>query len=109
MGQLTPGLQPIGLAALTTASLSSQLEVPTHTCCRSHPVDLAASAHTKPDTMRLSHKGIMHKQKAKLKHDKGLNILVLDLLSDHTKLFKQLSDSPNFKRDMGGGPYVWIC
>ncbi len=40
----------------------------------------------------------MHKQNAKLERDKGLNNLVLDLLSDHTKLFKQFSDSPNFKR-----------
>jgi hypothetical protein len=71
MGQLTLGLRPIGLAAPTTASLSSELEVPTHTYCRSHPVDLAASAHTKPDNMRLSHKGTMHKQNAKLEHDKG--------------------------------------
>lgn len=40
----------------------------------------------------------MHRQNAKLEHDNGLNSLVLDLLSDHTKLFKQFSDSPNFKR-----------
>lgn len=40
----------------------------------------------------------MYKQNAKLEHEKGLNSLVLDLLSDHTKLFKQFTDSPNFKR-----------
>jgi hypothetical protein len=88
MAQLTPGLRPIGFSAPTTAPLSSELEVPTHTCCRSHPIDLPASAHTKPNTMRLSHKGIMHKQNAKLEHPKGLNSVVLDLLSDCTELFK---------------------
>ncbi len=38
------------------------------------------------------------KQNAKLEHDKALNRVVLDLLSDHTELFKQFSDNPNFKR-----------
>jgi type I site-specific restriction-modification system R (restriction) subunit len=38
------------------------------------------------------------KQNAKLEHDKALNRVVLERLSDHTELFKQFSDNPNFKR-----------
>lgn len=38
------------------------------------------------------------KQNAKLEHDKTLNRVVLELLADHTELFKQFSDNPNFKR-----------
>jgi len=38
------------------------------------------------------------KQNAKLEHDKALNRVVLELLADHTELFKQYSDNPNFKR-----------
>lgn len=38
------------------------------------------------------------RQNAKLEHDKALNRVVLELLGDHTELFKQYSDNPNFKR-----------
>lgn len=38
------------------------------------------------------------KQNAKLEHDKALNRVELELLSDNTGLFKQFSDIPNFKR-----------
>lgn len=38
------------------------------------------------------------KQNAKLEHDRVLDRVVLELLSDHTELFKQFSDNPNFKR-----------
>lgn len=38
------------------------------------------------------------KQNAKLEHDKALNRVVQELLSDHTELFKQFSDNPSFKR-----------
>lgn len=38
------------------------------------------------------------KQNAKLEHDKALNRVVLELISDHTELFKQFSDNPSFKR-----------
>lgn len=38
------------------------------------------------------------KQNARLEHDKALNRVVLELLDDHTELFKQFSDNPNFKR-----------
>lgn len=40
----------------------------------------------------------MHNQSAKLEHEKRLNNLVLESLSDHTKLFNRFRDSPNFKR-----------
>jgi len=38
------------------------------------------------------------KQNAKLEHDRALGRVVLELLSDHTELFKQFSDNANFKR-----------
>lgn len=38
------------------------------------------------------------KQNAKLEHDRALSRVVLELLADHTELFKQFSDNPNFKR-----------
>ena len=38
------------------------------------------------------------KQNAKLEHDNALNRVMLELLADHTELFKQFSDNPNFKR-----------
>ncbi|VBF49768.1 type I restriction endonuclease subunit R [Burkholderia pseudomallei] len=38
------------------------------------------------------------KQNAKLEHDKALKRVVLELLADHTELFKQFSDNSNFKR-----------
>lgn len=37
-------------------------------------------------------------QNARLEHDKALGRVVLDLLADHTELFKQFSDNPSFKR-----------
>jgi type I restriction enzyme R subunit len=33
-----------------------------------------------------------------MEHDRALNRVVLEMLSDHTELFKQFSDNPNFKR-----------
>jgi type I restriction enzyme R subunit len=38
------------------------------------------------------------RQNARLEHDKALNRVVLELLDDHTELFKQFSDNANFKR-----------
>jgi type I restriction enzyme R subunit len=38
------------------------------------------------------------KPNAKLEHDRALGRVVLEMLSDHTELFKQFSDNPNFKR-----------
>ena len=37
------------------------------------------------------------KQNAKLEHDKVLKRVVLELMADHTELFKQFSDNQNFK------------
>jgi type I restriction enzyme R subunit len=38
------------------------------------------------------------KQNARIEHDKALELAVIDLLSDHTELFKQFSDNPSFKK-----------
>jgi type I restriction enzyme R subunit len=38
------------------------------------------------------------KQSARLEHDRALNRVVLELLDDHTELFKQFSDNQSFKR-----------
>ena len=38
---------------------------------------------------------------ARIEHDRALNRVILELLSDHTELFKQFSDNPNFKRWLG--------
>jgi type I restriction enzyme, R subunit len=37
------------------------------------------------------------KQNARLEHDKVLKRVVLELMADHTELFKQFSDNPDFK------------
>lgn len=38
------------------------------------------------------------KENARLEHDRALSRVILDLLSDHTELFKQFNDNPAFKR-----------
>ncbi len=38
------------------------------------------------------------KQNARIEHDKALQRVIIDLLSDHTELFKQFSDNPAFKK-----------
>jgi len=38
------------------------------------------------------------KQNARIEHDKALQRVLLALLSDHTELFKQFQDNPNFKK-----------
>ena len=38
------------------------------------------------------------KQNARIEHDKALGRVMMELLSDHTELFKQFSGNPNFKR-----------
>ena len=38
------------------------------------------------------------KQNARIEHDKALQRAILDLLSDHTELFKQFSDNPSFQK-----------
>lgn len=38
------------------------------------------------------------KQNARIEHDKALQRVLVDLLTDHTELFKHFSDNPSFKR-----------
>ena len=38
------------------------------------------------------------KQNARIEHDKALQRVILELLSDHTELFKQFSDNPSFRK-----------
>ncbi|MBI4316467.1 MAG: type I restriction endonuclease subunit R, partial [Chloroflexi bacterium] len=37
-------------------------------------------------------------QNARIEHDKALQRVMTDLLSDHTELFKQFSDNASFKK-----------
>ncbi len=41
------------------------------------------------------------KQNARIEHDKALQRVIVELLSDHTELFKQFSDNPGFKKWLG--------
>lgn len=41
------------------------------------------------------------KKTARIKHDAALQCVMIDLLSDHTELFKQFSDNPSFKKWLG--------
>ncbi|KJS02701.1 MAG: DEAD/DEAH box helicase [Desulfobulbaceae bacterium BRH_c16a] len=41
------------------------------------------------------------KKTAKIEHDAALQRVMIDLLSDHTELFKQFSDNPSFKKWLG--------
>ncbi|MCA1628576.1 MAG: hypothetical protein LC742_11525, partial [Acidobacteria bacterium] len=38
------------------------------------------------------------KQNARLEHDKALQPVLIELLADHTELYKQFSDNPASKR-----------
>ena len=38
------------------------------------------------------------RQNARIEHDRALQKVLVELLSDHTELFKQYSDNPSFKR-----------
>ena len=38
------------------------------------------------------------KQNARIEHDKALQRVIIELLRDHTELFKQFSDNPMFKK-----------
>jgi type I restriction enzyme, R subunit len=38
------------------------------------------------------------KQNARIEHDKALQRVLVELLADHTELFKQFSDNPDFKK-----------
>ena len=37
-------------------------------------------------------------QNARIEHDKALERVVVELLSDHTELFKQFMDNPSFRK-----------
>jgi type I restriction enzyme, R subunit len=41
------------------------------------------------------------KQNARIEHDNALQRVIIELLTDHTELFKQFSDNPTFKRWLG--------
>lgn len=41
------------------------------------------------------------KKTARIEHDAALQRVMIDLLSDHTELFKQFSDNPSFKKWLG--------
>jgi len=41
------------------------------------------------------------KQNARIEHDNALQRVIIDLLTDHTELFKQFSDDPSFRRWLG--------
>jgi len=36
-----------------------------------------------------------------IEHDKALQRVIIELLTDHTGLFKQFSDNPSFKKRLG--------
>jgi type I restriction enzyme, R subunit len=38
------------------------------------------------------------RQNARIEHDRALQRVILDLLSDHSELFKQFSDNASFKK-----------
>jgi type I restriction enzyme, R subunit len=38
------------------------------------------------------------KQNARIEHDKALQRVIIELLTDHTELFKQFSDNPSFRK-----------
>jgi type I restriction enzyme R subunit len=41
------------------------------------------------------------KQNARIEHDRALQRVMIELLSDHTELFKLFSDNPSFKKWLG--------
>ena len=38
------------------------------------------------------------RQNARIEHDRALQRVIVELLTDHTELFKQFSDNPGFKK-----------
>ncbi len=50
---------------------------------------------TMPDSMPSL---LFSKSSARLEHDRALEKVVIEMLSDHTELFKQFSDNPDFKK-----------
>jgi len=45
------------------------------------------------------------RQNARIEHDRALQRVILELLSDHTELFKQFSDNPGFKKWLGDATF----
>jgi type I restriction enzyme R subunit len=41
------------------------------------------------------------KQNARIEHDRALGRIMVELIADHTELFKQFSDNPSFKKWLG--------
>lgn len=41
------------------------------------------------------------KQNARIEHDRALQRVIIDMLTDHTDLFKLFSDNPAFKKWLG--------
>jgi len=46
------------------------------------------------------------RQNARIEHDKALQRVIVDLLSDHAELFKQFSDNPAFKKWLGDSNFA---
>jgi type I restriction enzyme R subunit len=46
------------------------------------------------------------KQNARIEHDKALQRVIVELLSDHAELFKQFSDNPSFKKWLGDSNFA---
>jgi type I restriction enzyme R subunit len=46
------------------------------------------------------------KQNARIEHDKALQRVIVELLSDHAELFKQFSDNPAFKKWLGDSNFA---
>ena len=41
------------------------------------------------------------KQNARIEHDKALQRVIVELVTDYTELFKQFSDNPSLKKRLG--------
>ncbi len=41
------------------------------------------------------------RQNARIEHDKALERVIVEMLNDHTELFKQFKDNPGFKKWLG--------
>jgi type I restriction enzyme R subunit len=41
------------------------------------------------------------KQNARIEHDKALERVIVEMLTDHTELFKQFMDNQSFKKWLG--------
>ena len=46
------------------------------------------------------------RQNARIEHDKALQRVIVELLTDHAELFKQFSDNPSFKKWLGDSNFL---